>query len=144
MIGGSAALTLTGAPFNGPIGAARVAFVDGNYVLNPSAIQLADSRLNLVVAGTRKAVLMVESEAKELTEDEMLGAVSFGHEEMQVAIDSIIELASEAGTEPWDWQAPESDTELELKVVKAVESESDSGLPDRGESSAAGGARQGS
>jgi polyribonucleotide nucleotidyltransferase len=121
MIGGSAALTLTGAPFKGPIGAARVAFVDGNYVLNPSATQLLDSRLNLVVAGTRKAVLMVESEAKELTEDEMLGAVSFGHEEMQVAIDSIIELASEAGTEPWDWQAPESDTELESTVVEAVE-----------------------
>ena len=121
MIGGSAALTLTGAPFNGPIGAARVAFVDGNYVLNPSATQLADSRLNLVVAGTRKAVLMVESEAKELTEDEMLGAVSFGHEKMQVAIDSIIELASEAGTEPWDWQGPESDTELESKVAKAAE-----------------------
>jgi polyribonucleotide nucleotidyltransferase len=121
MIGGSAALTLTGAPFNGPIGAARVAFIDGNYVLNPSATQLADSRLNLVVAGTRNAVLMVESEAKELTEDEMIGAVSFGHEEMQVAIDSIIELASEAGTEPWDWQAPETDTELESKVVESVE-----------------------
>jgi len=121
MIGGSAALTLTGVPFNGPIGGARVAFVDGKYVLNPSASQLVDSRLNLVVAGTRKAVLMVESEAKELTEDEMLGAVSFGHEEMQVAIDSIIELASEAGTEPWDWQAPEFDTELETKVVEAAE-----------------------
>ncbi len=92
-----------------------------NYVLNPSATQLADSRLNLVVAGTRNAVLMVESEAKELTEDEMIGAVSFGHEEMQVAIDSIIELASEAGTEPWDWQAPESDTELESKVVESAE-----------------------
>ena len=87
MIGASAALTLAGTPFNGPIGAARVAFIDGNYVLNPSATQLADSRLNLVVAGTRNAVLMVESEAKELTEDEMIGAVSFGHEEMQVAID---------------------------------------------------------
>jgi polyribonucleotide nucleotidyltransferase len=98
-----------------------VAFIDGNYVLNPSATQLADSRLNLVVAGTRNAVLMVESEAKELTEDEMIGAVSFGHEEMQVAIDSIIELASEAGTEPWDWQAPESDTELESKVVESAE-----------------------
>jgi polyribonucleotide nucleotidyltransferase len=121
MIGGSAALTLTGAPFNGPIGAARVAFVDENYVLNPSATQLANSRLNLVVAGTRKAVLMVESEAKELTEDQMLGAVSFGHEQMQVAIDSIIELASEAGTEPWDWQAPEPDTELETTVLKAAE-----------------------
>ena len=121
MIGASAALTLAGTPFNGPIGAARVAFIDGNYVLNPSATQLADSRLNLVVAGTRNAVLMVESEAKELTEDEMIGAVSFGHEEMQVAIDSIIELASEAGTEPWDWQAPESDTELESKVVESAE-----------------------
>ena len=121
MIGASAALTLAGTPFNGPIGAARVAFIDGNYVLNPSATQLADSRLNLVVAGTRNAVLMVESEAKELTEDEMIGAVSFGHEGMQVAIDSIIELASEAGTEPWDWQAPESDTELESKVVASAE-----------------------
>jgi polyribonucleotide nucleotidyltransferase len=121
MIGASAALTLTGAPFNGPIGAARVAFMDGDYVLNPSATQLVDSSLNLVVAGTSNAVLMVESEAKELTEGEMLGAVSFGHEKMQIAIDSIIEFASEAGAEPWDWQAPETDTDLESKILTMVE-----------------------
>jgi len=123
MIGASAALTLTGAPFRGPIGAARVGFVDGKYILNPSATQLVESRLNLVVAGTRKAVLMVESEAKELAEDEMLGAVSFGHDAMQEAIVSISELAGEAGTQAWDWQAPPPRESLDSDVVGSIETD---------------------
>ncbi len=112
MLGASAALTLSGVPFNGPIGAARVGYIDGQYVLNPTQTELKSSRLDLVVAGTEKAVLMVESEADELPEDVMLGAVVFGHEQMQVAIDAINELADEAGNEPWDWTPPEPDTEL--------------------------------
>ena len=89
LIGASAAAVLTGAPFNGPVGAARVGYIDGNYVLNPSSDQLLDSALNLVVAGTSTSVLMVESEAKQLSEEVMLGAVMFGHEQFQIAIDSI-------------------------------------------------------
>ena len=106
LIGASAALMLAGVPFQGPIGAARVGFVDGEYVINPSQTQLSESRLDLVVAGTSKAVLMVESEADLLTEEQMLGAVSFGHEQFQVAIKAIEELAAEAGKPKWDWQAP--------------------------------------
>lgn len=106
LIGASASLMLAGVPFQGPIGAARVGFVDGNYVLNPTQTQLAESRLDLVVAGTSQAVLMVESEADLLTEEQMLGAVTFGHEQMQVAIKAIEELAAEAGKPKWDWQAP--------------------------------------
>ena len=97
IIGASAALAISGIPFDGPIGAARVAYIDGQYVLNPSATQLASSMLNLVVAGTQAAVLMVESEARELSEEVMLGAVVYGHQEMQAAIDAINELADEAG-----------------------------------------------
>ena len=106
LIGASAALALSGAPFQGPIGAARVGFVNDQYVLNPTASQLADSRLDLVVAGTDQAVLMVESEADLLSEEQMLGAVTFGHEQMQTAIQAIRELADEAGKPKWDWQAP--------------------------------------
>ncbi|MBT5559517.1 MAG: polyribonucleotide nucleotidyltransferase, partial [Proteobacteria bacterium] len=96
MVGTSAALAISGIPFNGPIGAARVGYIDGDYVLNPSATQLSEqSDLDLVVAGTEAAVLMVESEAKELAEDVMLGAVMFGHEQLQIAIDTVAELAAE-------------------------------------------------
>jgi len=116
MIGASAALALSGTPFQGPIGGARVGFINGDYVLNPNASQLAESRLNLVVAGTEHAVLMVESEADLLTEDEMLGAVTFGHDQMQTAINAIKELAAEAGKPKWDWQAPEKPAGLDEKV----------------------------
>ena len=96
LLGASAALSLSGIPFNGPIGAARVGYIDGKYVLNPTAKALAGSQLHLVVAGTEHAVLMVESEAKGLSEEVMLGAVVFGHEQMQIAIRAIKELAAEA------------------------------------------------
>lgn len=112
MIGASAALSLSGAPFLGPIGAARVGYCDGNYLLNPSNSDLKTSQLDLVVAGTEKAVLMVESEAKELAEDVMLGAVMFGHEQMQAAIRAIRELVLESGATRWDWQAPVHDAAL--------------------------------
>jgi polyribonucleotide nucleotidyltransferase len=118
MIGTSAALALSGCPFNGPIGGARVGFTEASgYILNPSYSALADSQLDMVVAGTKDAVLMVESEAKELTEDQMLGAVLFAHQEMQAVINAINELVSEAGKPRWDWQAPQADAEL----VEAVE-----------------------
>ena len=120
MIGASAALALSGAPFQGPIGGARVGFIDGEYVLNPVASQLENSRLNLVVAGTEHAVLMVESEADLLTEDEMLGAVTFGHDQMQTAIKAIKELADEAGKPKWDWQAPEKPAGLAEKVEEVA------------------------
>ncbi len=112
MLGASAALTLSGVPFNGPIGAARVGYIDGQYVLNPTQSELKRSRLDLVVAGTETAVLMVESEADELPEEVMLGAIVFGHEQMRVAIDAINDLADEAGKEPWDWTPPAPETEL--------------------------------
>ncbi|MCR4331217.1 MAG: polyribonucleotide nucleotidyltransferase, partial [Sulfuricaulis sp.] len=112
MLGASAALKLSGAPFNGPIGAARVGYKDGKYLLNPGNKELVESQLNLVVAGTAKAVLMVESEAKELSEDAMLGAVMFGHEQMQVAIKAINELVEEAGVQAWTWQPPVEDGAL--------------------------------
>jgi polyribonucleotide nucleotidyltransferase len=112
MIGASAALLLSGAPFRGPIGAARVGYQDGKYLLNPSNTALKTSQLDLVVAGTEKAVLMVESEAKELPEDVMLGAVMFGHEQMQTAIRAIRELVQEAGATRWDWKAPAEDSGL--------------------------------
>ncbi len=116
LIGASAALTLSGVPFDGPVGAARVGFIDGAYVLNPTASQLKDSQLDLVVAGTEAAVLMVESEAQELPEDIMLGAVVFGHHQMQAAINAINELADEAGVAEWDWQAPSANTALTEKI----------------------------
>ncbi|WP_250655148.1 polyribonucleotide nucleotidyltransferase [Alkalimarinus coralli] len=119
MIGVSAALSISGIPFNGPIGAARVAFTDEDgYLLNPSYEQLETSLLDMVVAGTKDAVLMVESEAKELTEDEMLGAVLFAHQEMQVVVDAVAEFAAEAGKEKWDWQ-PEETNEGLLEAVKS-------------------------
>ena len=117
LIGASAALAISGMPFAGPIGAAKVGYVNGNYVLNPGIAALEESDLELVVAGTRDAVLMVESEAKGLSEDVMLGAVMYGHEQMQTAIDTINELAAEAGKPAWEWQAPEEDEELANAVA---------------------------
>ncbi|MDN5873604.1 MAG: polyribonucleotide nucleotidyltransferase, partial [Sinobacteraceae bacterium] len=118
MIGASAAVALSGAPFAGPIGAARVGYKDGQYILNPTATQLEDTELNLTVAGTHDAVLMVESEAKQLSEDVMLGAVLFGHEQMQAAINAIDELVAEAGKPKWDWQAPKADDALVAAVAE--------------------------
>ena len=120
IIGASAALAISGIPFNGPIGAARVGYQDGRYLLNPAVSQLESSGLDLVVAGTAGAVLMVESEAKELPEDVMLGAVLFGHEQMQAVITAIRELANEAGTAAWDWQAPASNDALQQAVAADV------------------------
>jgi len=116
MIGASAALVLSGVPFAGPIGAARVGYADGAYLLNPTKSELEKSRLDLVVAGTAKAVLMVESEAQILPEDVMLGAVVYGHEQMQAVIAAINELADEVNPEVWDWKAPETNEELVAKV----------------------------
>jgi polyribonucleotide nucleotidyltransferase len=113
MLGASAALALSGIPFQGPIGAARVGYQDGNYILNPSVTQLKSSQLDLVVAGTKDAVLMVESEAQMLSEPVMLGAVLFGHEQMQAAIQAINEFAAEAGKAKWQWQP------ADMSAVKA-------------------------
>ena len=123
MIGTSAALALSGIPFAGPIGAARVGYVDGQYLLNPGYDVLANSDLNMAVAGTAGAVLMVESEAKELSEDQMLGAVLFAHQEMQVIITAVAELASEAGKPIWDWQPEAKDENLLAQVEGAVKSD---------------------
>src|SRR5690606_926790 len=120
MLGASAALSLSGLPFLGPIGAARIGYRDGQYLLNPTFSQLAESELDLVVAGTEKAVLMVESAAKILPEDVMLGAVVFGHEQMQVAIQAIKSLAEEAGRPPIEWTKPEQDEALARSVEQAV------------------------
>jgi len=120
MVGASAALTISGVPFSGPIGANRVGFVEGEYVLNPSATQLVESRLNLVVAGTKNAVLMVESEAAELDEAQMLGAVMFGHDAMQPAIAAITEMASEVGNERWEWEAPAADEGVHSRVESLI------------------------
>ena len=120
MVGASAALSISGVPFNGPVGAARVGFIDGNYVLNPTASQLEGSALDLVVAGTKGAVLMVESEAQELTEEQMLGAVVFGHDASQAAILAIESLAAKVGVERWDWEAAAQDQELQEKVSALV------------------------
>jgi len=116
MIGTSAALAISGIPFSGPIGAARVGFKDGLYLLNPTYSELEESALNLVVAGTEAAVLMVESEAQELSEDQMLGAVLFGHQEMQGLIKAINEFASEVGTPAWEWQPAEENSELKNAI----------------------------
>ena len=121
MIGASAALALSGVPFQGPIGAAKVGYIDGQYVLNPTAKQLKDSKLDLVVAGTAEAVLMVESEADQLSEEVMLGAVVFGHEQMQVAIKAINELKAEAGKPSWDWAPPAANSALEAAVAAHAE-----------------------
>ena len=117
MIGASAALAISGMPFAGPIGAAKIGHVDGEYILNPGRAALENSVLELTVAGTKDAVLMVESEADCLAEDVMLGAVMYGHEQMQVAIDAIMELAAEVGKPAWDWQAPEENAELTAAVA---------------------------
>jgi len=117
MIAVSAALSVSGIPFNGPIGAARVGYINGEYVLNPGQTQRKDSQMDLVVAGTEAAVLMVESEALQLPEDVMLGAVVFGHEQSQVAINAIHDLVRDAGKPAWDWQAPAKDEPLIAKVT---------------------------
>jgi len=123
MIGASAALAISGIPFDGPIGAARVGYIGGQYILNPTLSQLVDSQLNLVVAGTQTAVLMVESEAQQLSEEVMLGAVVFGHDQMQIAIKAINELVEVAGKPEWDWQPPAKDEALIAKVVALAEAD---------------------
>ncbi len=124
MIGASAALTISGLPFMGPIGGARVGYVDGEYVLNPRLEELENSALNLVVAGTREGVLMVESEVSELSEETMLGAVMFGHKAYQDVIDAIIELAEACAKEPWELPgAPEGAEEVSAKVRDLAESD---------------------
>src|SRR5574341_953631 len=123
MLAVSAALDLSGIPFNGPIGACRVGYVNGQYVLNPTATQLKESRLNLVVAGTEQGVMMVESEALELPEDAMLGAVVYGHEQMQAAIQAIHELAEAAGKPAWEWQAAAKDETLVARIKELSESD---------------------
>ena len=116
MIGASAALAISGIPFNGPIGAARVGYINGEYVLNPGKTQLADSKMDLIVAGTEAAVLMVESEADQLSEEVMLGGVVFGHEQGNIAINAIHELVRDAGKPAWDWQPPAKNEPLIAKV----------------------------
>ncbi|MFQ5642299.1 MAG: polyribonucleotide nucleotidyltransferase, partial [Thiogranum sp.] len=119
LLGASAACSISGLPFSGPVGAARVGYINGEYVLNPDRSQLKESGLDLVVAGTSKAVLMVESEAKELPEDVMLGSVVYGHEQMQVAIEAISELAAEVNTPVWEWEAAPANEALEKAVADA-------------------------
>ncbi len=121
MIGASAALACSGMPFQGPIGAARVGYIDGNYVLNPGMTKLEESALDLVVAGTDNAVLMVESEAAVLPEDVMLGAVIYGHDQMQVVINAIREMAAEVGAEQWQYEAPPTNEALAAQVSSAAE-----------------------
>jgi len=123
MIGASAALALSGIPFNGPIGAARVGYLNEQYVLNPTATELKSSQLDLVVAGTEQAVLMVESEAKELPEDVMLGAVVFGHQQMQAVIQAINELTDEAGAPVWDWAPPAKNETLIARIAELAEND---------------------
>ena len=122
MIGASAALSLSGIPFNGPIGAARVGYINDQYVLNPTQDELKESKLDLVVAGTEAAVLMVESEAELLSEDTMLGAVVFGHEQQQVVIQAINDLVKEAGKPRWDWQPEAVNDALNARVAALAES----------------------
>jgi polyribonucleotide nucleotidyltransferase len=123
LIGASAAVSLSGIPFSGPIGAARVGYIDGQYVLNPSKTELTTTMLDLVVAGTEAAVLMVESEAKELPEEVMLGAVVFGHEQQQAVINMIHELVEETGKPLWDWKPAEKNQPLLDKVTAAAETD---------------------
>src|SRR5213595_1928559 len=123
LIGASAAIALSGIPFDGPIGAARVGYLDGQYVLNPTKTELATSKLDLVVAGTEAAVLMVESEAKELPEEVMLGAVVYGHQQQQAVIELIHQLVEETGKPLWDWQSPEKADALIVKVAAAAEAD---------------------
>ncbi len=121
LIGASAALGISGIPFNGPIGAARVGYIDGQYVLNPTKSQMAETEMDLVVAGTQAAVLMVESEARQLSEEVMLGGVVFGHEQGNVAIAAINELVRDAGKPAWEWQAPAKDDAFIAKVSAQAE-----------------------
>ena len=123
LIGASAALAVSGLPFNGPVGAARVAYIDNAYVLNPTRDQIKASSLDLVVAGTERAVLMVESEADQLSEEVMLGAVVFGHEQMQVAIDAIHELVREGGKPEWDWQPAPKNEALIARVTELAQND---------------------
>jgi polyribonucleotide nucleotidyltransferase len=123
MLGASAAMAISGIPFSGPIGAARVGYIDGKYVLCPTKTQLESAQLNLVVAGTEAAVLMVESEAQQLSEEIMLGAVVFGHDQMQAAIKAINELVEVAGKPEWDWQAPAKNEPLIARVAELAEAE---------------------
>ena len=123
LLGASAAVSISGMPFNGPVGAARVGYVNGSYVLNPTASELEASQLDLIVAGTESAVLMVESEARELPEDVMLGAVMFGHEEMRDAIKAIRELAKNVANPNWEWQAPQPNRALSEATAAAGEDE---------------------
>jgi polyribonucleotide nucleotidyltransferase len=123
MLGASAAMAISGIPFSGPIGAARVAYIDGKYVLCPTKTQLENAELDLVVAGTEGAVLMVESEAKQLSEEIMLGAVVFGHDQMQAAIKAINELVEQAGKPEWDWQAPAKNEPLIARVAELAEAD---------------------
>jgi len=120
LIGTSAALALSGMPFSGPIGASKVGYIDGEYVLNPTTTQLEDSKLNLVVAGTEKAVLMVESQADLLSEEVMLGAVTFGHDALKAVVTAINELVAEAGVTKWEWEAEAEDADLKAKVEAAA------------------------
>ena len=120
LIGASAALACSGMPFAGPIGAAKVGYIDGQYVLNPTLTQLAETRLELVVAGTESAVLMVESEADQLPESVMLDAVMFGHEHLQTAVKAINELAADVGAESWNWEAAPVDESLKQRVDEAI------------------------
>ena len=117
MIGTSAALAISGIPFNGPIGAARVGYINDQYVLNPSVVELQDSKLDLVVAGTAAAVLMVESEAAILPEEVMLGAVVYGHDQLQTVIKAVNEFAAEVGTKSWNWVAPAANVTLKAKIA---------------------------
>ncbi|HET9448394.1 MAG TPA: polyribonucleotide nucleotidyltransferase, partial [Steroidobacteraceae bacterium] len=121
MLGASAALVLSGVPFRGPIGAAKVGYKDGQYILNPTTTQLKESKLELVVAGTREGVLMVESEADSLPEDVMLGAVTFGHQQMQAAIQAINDLKAQAGKPNWTWQPAAANAQLEATLASHAE-----------------------
>ena len=123
MIGTSAALAISGLPFNGPLGVARVGYTNGEYVLNPDVTQLVDSELDLVVAGTEGAVLMVESEAASLPEEVMLGGVVYGHDQQQVVINAISELKAEAGKPAWDWTAPVQDADLVARIKDLAEAD---------------------
>ena len=121
LIAASAALAVSGIPFSGPVGAARVGYANGQYLLNPTRSEQATSELDLIVAGTQAAVLMVESEANQLSEEVMLGAVVFGHDQMQTAINAINDLVREAGKPEWDWQAAPKDEPLIAKVTALAE-----------------------
>jgi len=123
MLAASAALAISGVPFNGPIGAARVGYIDGQYILNPTSTQLDQSQMDLVVAGTEVGVLMVESEAQQLPEDVMLGAVVFGHQQIQAAIQAINELVELAGKPEWDWQAPAKNEALIARVTEIAQAD---------------------